>query len=262
MSKTTAKPRKHFQSANPGIARIPEEISDSVRIIGDKTTWLSRIGPISPEALYRHFDARFGGGLTDLSIFLYPHNAEMIVKNCGPDHKLSALLAKEGKMLRVGLLKVDGTQYSGKGKAFLQTLPSLCQTLSVSKIETEAGLDDGPYFWARHGFEVTPETNLIPFAKNIFLNHKACQFHLSDEVNAAIEKELLHFSADTPGNLARLPYTLDGRPIGAVLLSLEDNLPMILDLNNGEQKRRFTEAINRRSGSPAEITLSLNAGLN
>lgn len=248
MSPSTFKPsRKGAKTtANVGFAPIPQDIAGLFHIYGSRFHWGPVLGPIPPANLYHHFH-RHLEGTTQVDIHLRPTTAEIIIKNDHSGSTLTALVSKDqgAKALNVSLLKVEGEKYAGRGKAFLRALPSLCQTLSVSKIETSAGLSDGPFFWARHGFTVTKETELVPFITDAFRNHRACKSLLSGEANAAIDLELGRFCESSLTRIAQLSYTVKGKPVGAALLQFEENVPMRLDFNNAAQKDFFLKAISQ-----------------
>ena len=158
-----------------------------------------------------------------------------------------------GKTLRFEewLIKEIDSRRHGMGLNLLRNMIDMAQAAGVDRIALRAGKEDGKFFWARHGFYLKEELHRNKLVANIEENLVRYSDTLPAGIYETVRSMLAENALDLSWRIARLPGTLNGKPLGWQLLEGDNNPEYIMNLKDEQQMARVRASLER----PAVATL-------
>ncbi|QQG36668.1 MAG: GNAT family N-acetyltransferase [Micavibrio aeruginosavorus] len=214
----------------------------------------------SPSAFYQTLARNMPGELSVFVDFASTHDAEI---TCSLKKNGRFVFEAENKIIRDGqgkklrfeewVVKEPEQRGQGIGLNLLRNFISVAQAAGFDSLSLRAGKEDGKYFWARHGFDLKDghyRDQLVVDIRNNLEKH-------SDTIPLATRKNVMDLldrgGLDLCWHLARLPGTVQGKPLGWVLMQ-GYNPEYAMDLHNSEQMTRVQASFEQLSLSTRRLS--------
>lgn len=234
-------------------ADIPAGLGVNRSFLQWTTAWDRLIG-MSPAAFYYTLARNLPGELSVFVDFTGTSDAEIscslkqrgrFVFEC--DNKL--VQDGRGKSLRFEEWLVKDPEHRGQGIGLnlLRNFLEVAGSADFDRITLRAGKEDGKYFWARHGFYLKEELYRDHLAADIRNNLEKYSDTIPSEIRKHVFGLLEQGNLDLCWHLARLPGTVEDKPLGWVLMQ-GYNPEYCLDLHNSEQMARAQTSLRPREG--------------
>lgn len=239
-------------------ADIPAGLGINRSFLHWTKAWDNLIG-MTPATFYYTLTRHMPGELSVFVDFTGTSDAEI---TCSLKRQGRFVFEAENKLVQDGLgkhlrfeewlVKDPATRGQGIGLNLLRNFMEIAEVAGFDRIHLRAGKEDGKYFWARHGFDLKEGYYRAQLVVDIQKNLEKYSDTIPPATRKDVEKLLDQGGLDLCWHLARLPGTVQGKPLGWVLMQ-GYNPEYNLDFHNPEQMARVRASLRppeSRSSAP------------